>query len=703
MTAKTTISRGDFLKVSTAAGTGLALAFHLPLLDKLTAAQALDGFEPNVWVSIDTSGTVAITMHRSELGQKVWTTLPMILAEELEADWSRVQVKQGHFNPAYGGQSTGGSASVRTSYDKLRRAGATAREMLITAAAQTWDVDRSSCRAENGAVIHDPTNRKLSYGELVETAARLPVPEEVSLKDPKDFKIIGKSMKSLNAASMVDGSALFGTDFKLPGMLTAVVFRCPVFGGKVASYDDSGARAVPGVRHVTQISSGVAVVADDTWSALQGREALKVTWDEGPNASLSSEDISRTLADAAQSEGTAQREEGDAQAALDGAAKKLDAVYEVPYLDHATMEPLNCTARMGNGSCEIWVSTQNPGEAHEAAMEITGLSAEAIKVHTLLSGGGFGRRLADDFVRDAVEVAKVLDVPVKVIRTRDENIQHGLYRPASYHHIQGGLDRKGQPVAWIHHVSGPADSSFSVSADSPNYGIDMAYAIPNVYVDMTTSDIPVPTGPWRSVANTQIAFVNESFIDELAHAAGKDPYEFRRTLIKEAHPRLLGVLDLAAEKAGWGKRRRGRYQGIAVHGCFRSYAALVAEVSVNRRGEIKVHKMVCAIDCGTVINPDGVKSQVEGGIVLALTAALHGAITLKNGRVQQSNFHNYKLLTMREMPVVEAHILPSNEPPTGVGEPPVPPTPPALTNAIFAATGKRIRRLPVDTGELKRG
>ncbi len=699
MAAKTTISRGEFLKVSTAAGTGLALAFHLPLLDKLAAAQAPDSLIPNVWVSIDTSGAVTITMHRSELGQKVWTTLPMIVAEELEADWSRVQVKQGDLDPAYGDQSTGGSASVRTTYDKLRRAGATVREMLITAAAQTWDVDRSSCRAENGSVIHAPTSRKLTYGELVETAAGLPVPEEVHLKDPKDFKIIGTSLKSLNAAPMVDGSAIYGYDFKLPGMLTAMVARCPVFGGKVASYDDSGARAVPGVRHVTQISSGVAVVADDTWAALQGRKALKVTWDEGPNASLSSEDISRTLKEAAQSPGTALRDDGDAQAALDGAMKKITAAYEVPYLDHAPMQPMSCTARVRDGACEIWTSTQNPATAQEGAMEVTGLPTEAVKVHTLLMGGGFGRGHENDFVKDAVEVASVIDVPVKVIRTRDEDIQHGFYRPTTYHEVQGGLDQRGRPVGWSHRISSANDDVWDVTGGAA----ELPYAIPSVRVDYVMSDIPVPTGYWRSVANTQTAFVNECFIDELAAAAGKDPYEFRRELLQD-QPRHLGVLDLAAEKAGWGKRlSRGRHQGLAVHFSFNSYAAIVAEVSVDRRGGIKVHKMVCAIDCGTVINPDGVKSQVEGGITLALTAALYGAITLKNGRVQQSNFHNYKLLTMQEMPVVETHIVPSTEPPTGVGEPPVPPTPPALVNAIYAATGKRIRTLPIDTRELRRG
>ena len=698
MATKTTISRGEFLKVSTAAGTGLALAFHLPLWEGL-AAQTPDSFKPNVWVSIDTTGTVVITMHRSEMGQKIWTALPMIVAEELEADWSKVQVRQGDLDPVYGGQTTGGSASIRTTYDKLRRAGATAREMLITAAAQTWDVPRDSCRAENGAVIHVPTNRKLFYGELVATAATLPLPEEVPLKDPKDFKIIGKAMKSLNAASMVDGSAVYGYDFKLPGMLTAVVARCPVFGGRVAGYDDSGARAVPGVLHVTRISSGVAVVADDTWAALQGRKALKVTWDEGPNAGLSSEDISRTLKEAAQGSGTALRDDGDVQAALDGAAIKLEASYEVPYLDHAPMEPMNCTARVRDNECEIWAPTQSPSSAQQTGMGVTGQPAEAVKVHTLKMGGGFGRRLQWDYVQDAVEVARALDVPVKVLRTRDEDIQHGFYRPATYHKVQGGLDVNSRPEAWSHRISGPTGGVWDIT----NGAVDLPYAIPNIHVDYVMSDIPVPTGPWRSVGNTQNAFVNECFIDELAEAAGMDPYDFRRELLRD-HPRHLGVLDLAAGKAGWGQRLpRDRHQGLAVHLSFQTYVAMVAEVSVDRRGGIKVYRMVCAIDCGTVINPDGVRSQVEGGIVMALTAALYGAITLKNGRVQQSNFHNYKLLTMRDTPVVETHIVPSTEPPTGVGEPPVPPTPPALVNAIYAATGKRIHKLPIDTKELRQG
>ncbi|MFB0516337.1 MAG: xanthine dehydrogenase family protein molybdopterin-binding subunit, partial [Candidatus Neomarinimicrobiota bacterium] len=539
---------------------------------------------------------------------------------------------------------------------------------------------------------------RLTYGQLVETAARLPIPEEVALKDPKDFKIIGKPLKSLDAASKVDGSAIYGYDFNLPGMLTAVVARCPVFGGEVTSYDASAAKAVTGVRQVTRISSGVAVVANDTWAALQGRKALKITWDEGPGANLNSEHISQMLKKAAQAPGKVLRDDGNAPAALNKAAQKLEAAYEGPYLDHATMEPMNCTARVRNSGCEIWVPTQNPAAAQEAAMEITGLPADAVKVHTLWIGGAFGRRHKDDFVRDAVEVAKTINAPVKVVRMRDEDIQHGGYRPATYHQLQGGLDREGQPVAWSHRISGP-DSSVDITGGA----VDLPYDIPNIHVDYVMSDIPVPTGYWRSVANSQNAFVNECFLDELAAAADKDPYELRRKLLKD-HPRHLGVLDLAAEKAGWGQHLpKGRYRGIAVHACFRSYAAIVAEISLDRQGNLKIHKMVCAIDCGTVINPDGVRAQAEGGIVLGLTAALYGAITLENGYVQQSNFHNYKLLTMREMPEVETYTVPSAEPPTGVGEPPLPPTPPALVNAIHAATGKRIRRLPIDPRELRRG
>ncbi len=691
------INRRDFIKLSATTGIGLVIGFHLPF-KSLLAIERIETpqfFTPNVWLSIDQSGIATVTVSRCEMGQKIWTSLPMIVAEELEADWSRVRVTQGDFNrSAYGSQTTGGSASIRTSYDNLRKAGAVAREMLIAAAAEIWDVPASSCRAENSTVMHVSSQKKLDYGELVETASRLKVPGEVPLKDPENFKIIGKSIKSVDAETRVDGSAIFGYDFQLPGVLIAAVEHCPVFGGKVKQFDDTVAKLVPGVKHVVQIKSGVAVVADNTWASLQGRKALKITWDEGSNAHLSSEEISRTIRENSRDRGTVIRDDGKPQKVLTGTENKHKAVYELPYLDHAPMEPLNCTADVRDDSCEIWVSTQRPSRAHRAGMEITGLPAKSVKVHIQLMGGAFGRRLYNDYVWDAVEISKILRVPVKVIRTRDEDLQHGFYRPASYHKVRGSLDTKGYPNVWIHRISGscPYEGLLTMGA------AEMPYAIPNVQVDYVTSDITIPVGAWRSVSHTQNAFVNECFIDELAEIAGKDPYRFRRDLLQE-HPRLLGVLDLAAKKAGWGKQRNGHYQGIAVHASFHSYAAVVSEVSVDTKGNLNIDKIICAIDCGTVVNPDGVKSQMEGGVVLALTAALYGAITFKNGRVQQSNYHNYKLLKMKNMPRVETFIVPSTKSPTGVGEVLVPPTPPALINAISAATGKRIRKLPIRTGD----
>ena len=467
MAGTTTFTRGEFFKISATAGTGLVLGFHLLGKNGLQAAETAAVFDPNVWLAIAASGDVTIIMHRAEMGQKIWTSLPMIVAEELGADWSKVTVKQGDLNSAYGRQNTGGSASIRTCYDKLRKAGATAREMLVTAAAQTWNVSPGSCRAADGAVTHAATNRKLTFGELAGKAAQLPVPEEVTLKNPKDFTIIGKDLRGKEVPSKVNGQAIFGYDYTMPGMLVATVARCPVFGGKVASYDEASAKSVAGVRHVVQISSGVAVVADHTWAAMQGREALEVTWDEGPNAQLSSADISRAFAEAADQPGEVLRDDGDTQAALASARIKLEAVYEVPYIDHAPMEPMNGTAHVHNGVCEIWAPTQTPNSAQRVAMEITGLPAEKVIIHPLFIGGGFGRRLKTDFIEDAVEVSKALGVPVKVVWTRDEDIQHGHYRPASYHKLQGGLDRRKRLVAWTHRASGRAVGSFTGGAVNP--------------------------------------------------------------------------------------------------------------------------------------------------------------------------------------------------------------------------------------------
>lgn len=693
MAAYTSVTRRQFIKLTGMGGSALILGFAAPW------ACAKDGgviseeavFEPNAWVKITSDDTITVYMPRSEMGQKVWTALPMILADELEADWSKVKVTQGHLNEAYGNQTTGGSKSVRTNYDALRKAGATAREMLITAAANTWGVPRAECRAESNQIIHTPTGKKLSYGDLVPATTDVPVPDNAPLKDPKDFKIIGRSLKSIDTAFKVDGSLDFGWDRQEANMRTAVIARCPVIGGTVASYDATQTLGLEGVEQVLDVPAGIAVVARDTWSAIQGRRRLDIKWDLGENAKLNSADISAELHKNLDSPQDVLREDGNPAAALRRANRVYTAVFEVPYLDHAPMEPMNCTAFIHEDVCEVWAPTQNPGAAFRTAKEITKFADAQIHIYTDRMGGGFGRRLQADFVADAVAVARQVNAPVKVIRTRDEDIQHGFYRPASVHRVEGALGEDGFPTVWTHRVSGPV----------PWHGLytggaaELAYDIPNQRIDYSAADIPVPVGAWRSVAHTQTAFVNECWIDELAEQAGMDPVEYRRKLLKN-HPRHLGVLDLVAEKSGWGKSLpAGHAQGVAVHFSYYSWAAVVAEVSLDPRGMLKIHRVDCAVDCGTVINPDGVAAQVEGGVTLALTAALYGEISLKNGRVQQSNFHNYRLLSMSTAPVIHTHIVQSTEKPTGIGEPPVPPTPPALVNAIASLTGKRIYRLPI--------
>ncbi len=685
-----TLSRKEFLNLSAKFGAGLVIGFHLPLKQLMGQGDAPLAFEPNVWISINRDGTTNIVMHRCEMGQKIVTTLPMIVAEELDADWSMVRVVRANYDPAYGPQNTGGSASIRTTYDKLRKAGAAAREMLITAAAQTWNVPRSQCRTENGQVVHKGNGKLLSYGDLVTTASTLNIPEDVPLKNPADFSIIGTdNIQSKDGRIKVNGHIHYGLDFTMEGMLTSVIARCPVFGGQPKRWNQKAALAVSGVRHAVQVSAGIAVVADDTWSALQGRKALNVEWDEGPNAALSSEEISRRFREQANSKGEVLRDDGDVSRALKETRRTVKAIYELPYVDHAPMEPMNCSAHVHDGICEVWAPTQTPGDAHEVAREITGLPGDKVKINILYIGGGFGRRLRTDFVRDAVEVAIKVPAPVKVMRTRGEDLQHGFYRPASYHVLRGGIGRKKSAVAWSHRLVYPEDAWVTGGA------ADINYAIPNVHVDHHPMDIPVPVGAFRSVAHTATGFVNESFIDELAHTAGADPYQFRRKLMESVNPRLTAVMDAVAKHIGWGQARTGRGQGIAAHYSFHSYAATAAEVSVDKSGRYTIHRLVAGIDCGRIINPDGIRAQMEGGVTLALTKAIHGAITIRNGRVEQSNFHNYKLLGINEMPEVEVVLIPSDEAPTGVGEPGVPPTAPALTNAIFAVSGVRIRRLPI--------
>ncbi|HWC75585.1 MAG TPA: xanthine dehydrogenase family protein molybdopterin-binding subunit, partial [Gemmatimonadales bacterium] len=585
--------------------------------------------------------------------------------------------------------------------------------MLVGAAAQKWGVDPSACSTQAGTVTH--ATHRATYGELAQKAASLPIPENPPLKDPKEFRLLGKRTHRLDTPSKTNGSAQFGIDMRLPGMLIASVERAPVFGGKVKTFDAAKAKALPGVRHVVQLEgtpwtgtggawgvgmeSGVAVVADTYWQAVQGRKALQITWDEGPNATLS--DIPARLAVLAAQPGVQARKDGDATAALAAAAKKIEAFYEVPFLHHATMEPMNCTALVRADSCEVWAPTQNQTRAQQVAAEAAGVPVDKVRIHTTLLGGGFGRRLESDFVAEAVSIAKAVNAPVKVIWSREDDTKHGFYRPATYNALTAGLDAQNKPVAWTHHIVAPP---ILLKFGALQNGIDrtlidgaanLPYAFPNVFVDQVAADLPVPLGFWRSVGASQNAFVVESFMDELALAAGRDPYEFRRDFL-QTKPRHLRTLELAATKAGWGSPLpAGRARGIAIAEWEPTTCAEVAEVSVLPDGTVRVHRVVCAVDCGAVVNPDTIEAQMQGGVAFGLSAALYGEITIDKGRVQQSNFNDYQVLRISEMPVVEVYIVPSTDALGGIGEPSVPPTAPAVCNAIFAATGKRIRKLPI--------
>jgi len=718
MSAIINASRRDFLKTSVLAGGGLLIGFTLPGASRF--AQAASEFKPNAFIRISSDNQVTVICGFSEMGQGVLTAIPMLVAEELEADWSRIKVEQAPADPVFknpflGFQATGGSTTVRSSWEPMRKAGATAREMLIAAAADTWKVDKSECRAEKGTVVHK-SGKKLSYGKLAAKAVDQPVPKEVTLKDPKDFKIVGKGAKRLDTPAKVNGSARFGMDVRLPGMLTAVVARSPVAGGKVASFNADKAKAMPGVKHVVQIGSGVAVVANGYWNALKGRDALEIKWDDGAGASLSSEGIRKTFGELAEKDGTVGLKQGDANAALAGAAKKLEAVYEVPYLAHACMEPMNFTASVTPDGVELWGSTQSPGLLQIVLSQVAGVKPEQVKVTTTMLGGGFGRRFAFDFAIDAVLTSKAVGAPVHVVFPREDDIKGQQYRPASVVKFQAALDTAGNPVATRMHAvsSSIADAGhlpYEANGLKLLKGVDgfaveglteWPYATPNLQVEWTKNEPPIGVWFWRSVGHSQNIFFAEGFVDEMAAAAGKDPFEYRRALLGNS-PRYKGVLELAAEKAEWGKPLSGgRARGIAVGQSFGSYVAEVAEVTVENDGQVKVHRVVCAVDCGRTVNPDIVKRQMESAIAFGLSAALYGKITLKDGKVEQSNFHDYPVLRMTDMPQVEVHILASSDAPGGVGEPGLPPLAPAVANAVFAATGKRVRKLPFDAADLKK-
>ena len=715
MGATTQLTRREFIQVGAAAGGGLLIAIHLPGCAPRDRAPAEPVFLPNAWVRIGPDGIVTLVVDKSEMGQGVLTSMPMLLAEELEADWTKVRIEQApadevYVNPAFGVQGTGGSTSVRASWDPLREAGATARVMLVAAAAETWGVDPSECRAERGTVVHAGSGRRVGYGEVAEKAATMPVPEQAPLKDPQEFRIIGTRVKRLDTPWKVDGSGVFGIDVRLPGMLFAAVARCPVFGGAAARYDDAKAKAVPGVREVVPIEQGVAVVATNTWAAMKGRDALEITWDEGPTAAVSSESIRREFERLARGRGAVARSEGDVERALARAARRVEAVYEVPYLAHATMEPMNCTAHVRPDGCDVWVPTQFQTVTQQVAAGIAGLTPEQVNVHTTLLGGGFGRRAEVDFVAEAVQVSKAVGAPVMVVWTREDDTRHDFYRPNALSRFVAGLDADGWPVAWRHHIVSPSILTRwfpnmvqnGIDGSSVEGAAELPYAIPNLRVEYTLKETGVPVGFWRSVGHSQNGYVTESFLDELAAAGGKDPYELRRRLLAD-HPRHRAALEAAAQGAGWGSPTpEGRARGIAVHESFGSFVAEVAEVSVADDGTVRVHRVVCAIDCGRVVNPDTVEAQMQSGIVYGLTAALKGAITIDRGRVQQSNFHDYQMLRIPEMPQVEVHLVPSGDALGGVGEPGVPPIAPAVVNAVYALTGKRIRRLPIRAEELRR-
>jgi isoquinoline 1-oxidoreductase beta subunit len=712
--ATTGPSRRDFLKTSALATGGLVIAFHVPGAKRLAKAGVLPAaaFEPNAFLRIGTDDTVTVVLAHSEMGQGIWTALPMLIAEELECDWSTIRVEHAPAAPAYahtafGLQATGGSTTTWSEFDRYRQAGATARTMLVAAAAQRFGVTEADCLARQGAVVAGES--RATFGELAEAAAMLEAPEAVELKDPADWKVIGTPRNRLDTPEKITGQAKFGMDVQFEGLLTAVVAHAPTFGGVVISFDATDALAVPGVRKVVEVPSGVAVVADHFWAASQGAKALKIDWKPGPAAGVDSDALKAEYLELAGKPGALTDEAGDVAGAMGGAAQTIGGTFSVPYLAHATMEPLNCTVKIGEDeTCEIWTGTQFQTPDQGAAAGILGLAPEQVKVHTTFLGGGFGRRAnpATDFVSEAVHVAKAAGAPVKTVWTRENDTRGGYYRPAFVHRAELGLDADGGIVAWNHVAVGQsilagtffepmmAETGFDPSSVEGLTDSPYVTEVSNRRVGLHTPAPGVPVLWWRSVGHTHTAFAVESLVDEAAHAAGADPVEYRRSLLA-AHPRHLGVLELAAEKAGWGTSLpAGRARGIAVHESFGSFVAEVAEVSVED-GKIRVHRVVAAIDCGISVNPRTISAQLKGAIAYGLGAAMHSSITLKEGRVQESNFHDYRVLRLSEMPSVETHIVKSTAPPGGVGEPGTPPIAPAVANAVFALTGTRLRELPL--------
>ena len=712
-------SRRDFLKTSAVASGGLVIGFYLPGGNKMANAQQppKPNTSPNAFLRIAKDGAVTVQVKHLEFGQGVMTSLPMLVAEELDCDWSKVRAELAPANAAYnhtmfGMQMTGGSSSVINSWTQMRTVGATARAMLISAAADKWKVKPEQCRAENG-VVTGPAGQRAPFGQLADAANKLPAPEKVVLKDAKNFKLIGQPTRRLDAAPKVNGSAMFGMDItakQVPNLHVAVVKRPPAFGGKVKSFNVDKVKGIPGVTHVVQTANGVAVVAKSFWAAKTGRDALVVEWDLAPGSKATTSAMQASYREMAMKPGLPTGKVSDGSA-LKAAAKTVTAEFEMPYLAHAPMEPLNCTVKFDGDSCEIWAGTQFQTVDQGAAAQVAGLKPEQVKINTMLAGGGFGRRAnpAADYIVEAVEIAKQAKVPVKTVWTREDDIKGGYYRPMYVHRVTVGLDASGKIAGWDHTIVGQsiiAGTAFEpmmvkggIDATSTEGVVDTPYDIPNMNVTLHTTKTGVPGLWWRSVGHTHTAFAMESMMDDLAKAAGKDPVEFRRVYLAK-HPRILKVLNTAAEKSGWGSALpKGRARGIAVHESFGTVCAHVAEVSVEK-GQIKVHQVTSAIDCGLAVNPLTITAQVEGATVFGLSAALYGKVTLKDGVVDQSNFHDYPVLRLAEMPKINVHIIDSGATsPTGVGEPGTPPIAPAVANAVFALTGKRLRTLPFNLEE----
>ena len=715
MPSMNSLSRRGFLQAGAAAGGGLMLDLMLPTANGAAADEA-GAFTPNAFIRIGTDGQIVLTMPYVEMGQGTYTSIPMLIAEELEVDLQQVRLEHAppneklYANPLLGIQATGNSNAIRGAWKPLRQAGATARTMLVAAAAKRWNVDPASCSAQRGEVLYAPTGRPIKYGELAADAARMPVPEDVALKQPKDFKLIGKPAKRLDTPAKVNGTAVYGIDVRPPGVKIATLAQSPVFGGRVKSVNDTAAKAVKGVRQIVRLDDAVAVVADHMGAAKKGLEALVIEWDDGPHAKLTTAAVAAELEAATLKPGAVAQNIGDAGKAMPGAVTKVDAIYQVPFLAHAALEPMNCTVHVRKDGCEIWVGSQAIARAQSGAAKVLGQPLDKVVAHNHLIGGGFGRRLEEDGVVRAVQIAQHVDGPVKVVWTREEDIQHDMYRPYWFDRISAGLDEKGMPIAWSHRFAGssviarylPPGFKDGLDPDSTEGAIDLAYALPNLQVEYLRVEPPgVPTAFWRSVGPSHTVFVVESFMDELAVAAKQDPVAYRLALLDKT-PRAKAVLALAAEKAGWGQRlpeRSGR--GVSLQFVFGTYMAYVAEVEVAKDGAVRVRRVVCAVDCGTVVNPDTVRAQIESGAMFGITAALYGEITLKDGRVEQGNFDSYQLLRMNEAPAVEVHIVQNTEPPGGLGEAGTSLIVPAVSNAIFVATGKRLRKMPVDRATLK--